>query len=237
MKKIKFLGLEFNTLTKRDVLKEEDFFKFIVPVNAEIIVKANQHSAFKHIINHNYATFDGQVPYLLARLQNPKLKFEKLSGSDLIYDFCHMARNEKRTVFLLGGYEKSNRDAVSILRQNYNIVIDGFSPVYKPYPFTKHHNQMILDILSQAKAEILFVGFGAMKQELWIKEHQNQLESMGIKWVIASGGTFEFVSGRIKRSPKLLQKVGLEGLFRFLMEPSKQRFQRLVTSFRMFKYL
>jgi N-acetylglucosaminyldiphosphoundecaprenol N-acetyl-beta-D-mannosaminyltransferase len=237
MHKIKFSGLEFKTLKKKDLLKEEEFLKFIVTVNSEFIVKAQKDGAFKNIINNNYATFDGQVPYLLARLMNPKSNFDKLSGSDLIYDFCNMAKNEQRKVFLLGGYEQSNKDAVRILRNRYNISIDGFSPIYKPYPFTKSHNESILEAIQKFKPEILFVGFGAIKQEFWINEHKSELENMGIKWVVGSGGTFEFVSGKLKRSPKLLQKIGLEGLFRFFMEPSKLRFQRLLTSFGIFRYM
>ncbi len=237
MNRMTFSGLEFKTLKKEDLLKEEKFLKFIVTVNAEFIVKANNNDDFKKIINSNYATFDGQVPYLLAKLQNPKLNFDKLSGSDLIYDFCNMAKNERRKVFLLGGYEQSNSDAVKTLRKRYNISIDGFSPIYKPYPFDVSHDETILKVIKEAKAEILFVGFGAIKQEFWIDQHKSELESMGIKWVIGSGGTFEFVSGKIKRSPKILQRIGLEGLFRFVMEPSKLRFQRLLTSFGIFRYL
>jgi len=148
-----------------------------------------------------------------------------------------MARDNNKKVFLLGGYEKSNANAVKELRKRYNISIDGFSPVYKSYPFEKSHDEAILQVIREANSDILFVGFGAIKQEFWIDQHKRELESMGIKWVVGSGGTFEFVSGDIKRSPKFLQKIGLEGLFRFLMEPSKLRFQRLLISFGIFRYL
>jgi len=236
MDKIKFSGLEFKTLRKNDLLEEEKFLKFIVTVNAEFIVKANNNNAFKNIINNNYATFDGQIPYFLACLKNPKFNFDKLSGSDLIYDFCNMAKDKNKKVFLLGGYEKSNKNAIKTLRRRYNISIDGFSPAYKTYPFEKSHDEAILKVIKEANTDILFVGFGAIKQEFWIDQHKDELENMGIKWVVGSGGTFEFVSGEIKRSPKFLQKIGLEGVFRLLMEPSKLRFQRLITSFGIFKY-
>ncbi|HHD82246.1 MAG TPA: glycosyltransferase [Campylobacterales bacterium] len=237
MHKMNFAGLAFKPLTKEKLLEEEPKLKFIIPVNAEVIVKANKHHHLKEIINKNHATFDGQIPYILANLQYKSLKFDKLSGSDLIYDFCNMAKKENKKIFLLGGYEESNRDAVKMLRERYHIRIDGFSPVYQPYPFTVEHNSHILEKIKSAKPDIMFVGFGALKQELWIQEHQSMLEQIGVKWIIASGGTFEFVSGKIKRSPKFIQTIGMEGIFRFLVEPSKLRFKRIIVSFGIFRYL
>jgi len=83
----------------------------------------------------------------------------------------------------------------------------------------------------------LFVGFGAVKQEFWINEHKNKLETMGVRWVIGSGGTFEFVAGSIRRAPILLQKIGMEGVYRMIQEPNLIRLKRLLLSFEIFKYI
>jgi N-acetylglucosaminyldiphosphoundecaprenol N-acetyl-beta-D-mannosaminyltransferase len=234
---IKFADLIFKGLNKNILFSSQDTLKIIIPTNAEVIVKANENDKLKNIINKNFATFDGQIPYMLARLQNKGIEFKKISGSDLIYDFCELAKEKNYKIFLLGGYVDSNKLAVEKLKEKYNIQIAGYSPPYEPYPFSKENNDKILDKIRNFKPDILFVGFGAPKQEFWIDDNKIFLEKIGIKWVIASGGTFEFVADKIKRAPKIIQKIGLEGIWRFLLEPKWFRFKRLLISLKIFRYL
>ncbi|MBU4264344.1 MAG: WecB/TagA/CpsF family glycosyltransferase [Proteobacteria bacterium] len=237
MKAIKFCGLNFKGLTKDILLQETDTIKVIVTANAQFIVHAQKDKKLKKIINNNYTTFDGQVPYSLARMQYPHLMFEKISGSDFIYDACGYAKKNNKKVFLLGGYEKSNLLAIEKLRSLYNIVIDGYSPPYKQYPFGSEHNNKILKHIRSAAPDMLFVGFGAIKQEFWIDANRKELEKIGVKWVVGSGGTFEFVSGIIKRAPRLVQQIGCEGVYRLFSEPKIYRLKRLLFSAKIFMYL
>ena len=234
---IEFANLTFKGLKIEDVLSESDDLKFIVTVNSEFIVKGNEDRLFRHIINENIATLDGQIPYFLAKSKHPNVEIHKLSGSDLIYDFCRMAKKESKSIFLLGGEVQSNKGSVERLRLDYQISVAGFSPEYKPYPFERKHNQLMLDRISKFKPDILFVGFGAIKQEFWIDDNKEYLSSIGVKWVIGSGGTFEMVSGKSKRAPKLLQSLGLEGVYRLVVEPKWFRIRRLLISFKVFKYI
>jgi len=237
MDEINFANLKFRGLVKEKLLEESDSLKFIVTVNAEFIIKANNYENFKKIINDNYSTFDGQVPYFLAKKQNPNINFEKLSGSDLIYDFATMAKEKNKRIFLLGGYEESNTKAIEKLKKDFGIEIDGLSPAYKPYPFDDEHNSNILNKIEKFKPDILFVGFGAIKQEYWINDNKQFLEDLGVKWVVGSGGTFEFVAGLIKRAPEWIQRMGMEGIYRTIKEPNLQRFKRIFLSFKVFAYI
>src|SRR3989337_3018858 len=113
---IHFADLDFKGLMKNDLLREERSLKVIVTVSAEFIVRAHKNDRFRKIINDNFATFDGQIPYLMAKLQNHGLYFERISGSDLIYDIARFARAIRKRVFLLGGIEESNARTVQILK-------------------------------------------------------------------------------------------------------------------------
>ncbi len=234
---IHFANINFKGLNKEHILEEDDTLKFIVTANAEFIVKAQENEKFRDILSSNFTTFDGQIPYYIAKKQNPKRKIEKLSGSDIIFEFCLMAKEKDKKVFLLGGYEKSNKLAVERIKNEYGIQIDGYSPPYKTYPFENSHNKKIINKLNIYKPDILFVGFGALKQELWIDENKDHLKNIGIKWVIGSGGTFEFVSGEIKRAPKFIQNIGLEGVWRLINEPKWFRLKRLIESIKILKYI
>ena len=230
-------GLKFIGLSKRQILNSDEKFKHIVTVNAEYIVHAQKDEKLKNIICSNYSTFDGQIPFLLARLANGRRDFEKISGSDFIYDACGYAKNNNKKVFLLGGKLSSNQRSVKILKEKYEINIEGYSPEYKTYPFDKSHNEQILNCIKQARPDILFVGFGAMKQDYWIEDNIDFLKNIGIELAIGSGGTFEFVSEEIKRAPKFIQKLGMEGLYRLIQEPKFFRLERILTSVKIFKYV
>lgn len=236
MEKINFMNLVFRGLTKGSLLNETPDMKLVVTVNAEFIVLANEDEEFKRIICDNYSTFDGQIPFVLAKLKFPQANIEKISGSDFIYDICANAKQFNRRVFFLGGYPESNQKAVSVIREKYGIEIDGFSPEYQAYPFSASHNALIVERIKRFKPHYLLVGFGAKKQELWINEHKVFLDGIGVRLAMGVGGTFEFVSNTISRAPRFIQKIGMEGIYRFMQEPNLYRLKRLMTCFKIFRY-
>jgi len=96
---INFCNINFRGLSRSMLFVEDTNLKIIIPTNAEIIVKAQHNSKFKNIIDNNFATFDGQIPFFIASKQNSNVLIEKISGSDLIYDFCEMAKKRIKKYF------------------------------------------------------------------------------------------------------------------------------------------
>ena len=237
MMSINFCGIHFCGLEHSQLFEEDTETRFVVTVNAEFIVKASHNLKFLNIINANYATFDGQIPYLFARMMNLGKHFSKISGSDLIYDASEYAQQHHKSLFLLGGNSTSNALAVQNIRQRYGIQVEGYSPEYENYPFTPEHDQHILELIRQFKPDFLFVGFGAVKQEYWINDHLDFLQQQQVHLVVGCGGTFDFVSGQATRAPRFVQKAGLEGIWRLLTEPRLFRLKRLLESTHFFSVL
>lgn len=77
--------------------------------------------------------------------------------------------------------------------------------------------------------DILFVAFGSPKQEIWIAEN---LDKLPVKVAIGVGGAFDFVSGKVKRAPVWVRKIGLEWLFRLILQP-----WRIKRQLRLFKFV
>lgn len=236
---MEFCNIKFNILNKNELfIREENETKCIATVNAQFIVLANTDKRYMNYINSNYATFDGEIPLKAARKYNKDFRnAEKLPGSEIVYDFCELAKNKKYKMYFLGGYEDSNKDAVAIIKDKYGIEIEGYSPPYEKYPFSVSFNSNCLSKIESFKPDIIFVGFGAPKQEWFIEENKDFFNSIGVKYIIGSGGTFEFVSGKIKRAPAWISKIGLESLFRFANEISWARLKRILYSFRFYKYI
>lgn len=232
---VNFAGLSFTGLTRQSILAGNDF-RMIVTANAEIIVRANEDKKYGDVVRKGTLTFDGQIPYVLAKLIDRSTSFEKISGSDFIYDVCEFARKQGKSIFLLGGKEDSNALSVKKLEGTYSIRIDGFSPPHSAYPFSDDIEGQIQKKISDFKPDYVFVAFGAIKQEYWIDSHADFLKQLGVKFAVGCGGTFDFVAGKVHRAPALFQKIGLEGLWRLLMEPKLFRLKRLLMSFKIFAY-
>lgn len=231
---IRFCGINFNSLDHRDIFDESDKIKFVVTANAEYIVRANGDREFLKLINDNHVTFDGQIPYFFAKLVSAGKPFKKISGSDLIYDACAYARTNRKRMFLLGGDADSNRIAVAKLREQYGIAIAGYSPPFSHYPFSKDHNDKILAEVAAFRPDYLFVSFGTIKQEYWIRDNMDFLKQHAVKLAVGCGGTFDFVAGKTRRAPRIVQKIGMEGIWRFLVEPRLFRMKRLLVSSKLF---
>jgi N-acetylglucosaminyldiphosphoundecaprenol N-acetyl-beta-D-mannosaminyltransferase len=233
---INYAGLTMSGLTKRDLfdrLEQGRFFQ-VVTVNAEFIVESQTNERLKGIINRSFSTFDGEIPFRRAKKQYPGIDIEKISGSDVCYDFFHFARKKNKRVFILGGSESSNELCCENIRNKYGVEAHGFSPPLEPYPFSDANTQEMRRCLKKAQPHILLVCFGAVKQEFWIDDNKEFLADIGCNLVIGAGGTVDFLSGKVARAPVWIQQVGLEGVYRLVREPNLFRLRRLFKSLRIY---
>ncbi len=120
--------------------------------------------------------------------------------------------------FFLGAKEGVAQKMVEKFLEKYPGLI--VSEIYSP-PFKKlsdEDNKKIIEMINISKSDILWVSFGCPKQEKWILENKDRIDvpiSAGI------GAAFDFLSGNIKRAPKIFQKLRLEWFYRILKEPSR----------------
>ena len=237
---MEYCNLNINLTNKKELFEiDKKKTKCIVTLNAQIICLANTNQELYEFVNSNYATIDGQVPLKCAKIFKRKefKNCEKLSGSEIIYDFCELAKEKKMKLFFLGGKEESNKRAVENIKRDYGIEVAGFSPKYENYPFSKGFVESCFKEMEAFKPDIVFVGFGAPKQEFFMRDNMDRLKKCGVKYAVGSGGTVDFVSGIVKRAPKWVAKLGLEGFYRLFQEFNKARFKRLTNSFKFFKYI
>ena len=72
--------------------------------------------------------------------------------------------------------------------------------------------------LNASGAQVVWVGLGSPKQDLWMAEHRARLEAPVL---IGVGAAFDFFAGSQKQAPRCMQRSGLEWLFRLLAEPRR----------------
>jgi N-acetylglucosaminyldiphosphoundecaprenol N-acetyl-beta-D-mannosaminyltransferase len=233
---VQFAGLTFRGLTADTLLERRAAMTVIVTVNADFIVRATHERRLAGIICNDYSTFDGQVPYWLAKVmaRPRKIRFEKISGSDFAYDLLEHAAKHNKRVFFLGAAPQTNQGARDVTAARYGVQIDGYSPPLAEYPFDQGWQDEVMARIRAFQPHYLFVAFGMLKQEYWIDDNRAALQALGVEIAIGCGGTLDFISGRVRRAPKWLQSAGLEGVYRLLVELKWFRVKRLLRSFLVF---
>lgn len=120
-----------------------------------------------------------------------------------------------QSVYLLGGRPGVPEAVAQWMEENHpGIQIAG---CHHGYYAAEEEAEVIAEI-ARSGADILLVAFGAPKQDKWISEHQ---EALGVPVAIGVGGLFDFYSGRISRAPQWIREMGMEWLYRLLMEPAR----------------
>ena len=197
----------------------------IVTLNPEFIVEASKNSAFKNVINNaDYLTIDGIGLVIMVRLMFGK-KLTRLTGVDLIHLAAEYCEKEKGRIFLLGAGEGVAEASGMALKGQYPgifVETDGSDP----------DDPNVVRHINKVKPDFLFVAYGAPKQDLWIAEN---LKDLNVTIACGVGGSLDYISGEVTRAPKFLRMVGLEWLFRLILQP--KRLKRIFNAVVVFPYL
>lgn len=233
--KINILGYSICSLAIPELLIEIDS-KFKIN-EAVSIFCLNPHSYSVSLedkefgVALNNATFlipDGVGISLASKILNPSEYMKKLPGPDFFDYFCSYEpfRNKKLNHFFLGSNKKTLEKLVQNVTNKYGINVCGtYSPPYVE-EIDNETNRNIINIINNAKTDILWVGMTAPKQEKWICKN---FRSLNVKMSAGVGAVFDFQAGNIKRAPKFLITIGLEGYYRLLKEPRRLASRAFVT--------
>ena len=192
----------------------------IVTANAEIIYRASKNEDMKAIINQaQMVTADGSgVVWASKQLGEPLA--DRVTGIDLVNSICAASAQYGWKLYILGSAPGVADTAAKNICEKYsgcNII--GTHHGY----FDAQEEQNILAELRELKPDVLFVALGAPRQEYWIAEH---IKALGIPVGMGIGGSMDVLSGNVKRAPEWMQKMSLEWLYRFLIQPT--RFKRML---------
>lgn len=162
-------------------------------------------------------TADGTPVLWLSRLRGMPLH-ERVAGADLVPRLIAEAHRHERSVFLLGGAPGSAEAAASVLVERY----PGLKLLGTASPRVELQDEescrAAVAAVAAVKPDLLLVGFGCPKQELFLYRYLDQLEcQVGI----GVGATLDFLAGAVRRAPSALQSAGLEWAFRISQEPRR----------------
>ncbi len=239
MKKIDIMGTRINNVTMDEAVntcekKVNNGEQFVIYTpNTEFIMMAKNDEEFKELLNKSDLNIpDGIGLIYAAKIKKHPLK-EKVAGYDLTVNLIKLANEKGLKIYFVGGKPGVAEKAAQSIKKDYpNVNIVGVSDGY----FKGTHLGMqgheeekrIIDDINDKSPDMLFVGFGAKKQEQWIEYNKNLINA---KIIVGNGGTVDGLAGEVKRAPDIYIKLGLEWFYRLMKEPKRIKRQILLPQF------
>jgi N-acetylglucosaminyldiphosphoundecaprenol N-acetyl-beta-D-mannosaminyltransferase len=142
---------------------------------------------------------------------------ERVAGFDLMLELMKAGSPRGWKVYLLGAAPGIAEAAAEKLKAQYpGIQVVGCRDGY----FTDDEDDAVIaDVTAQAP-HLLLVARATNNQDPWIGKYKDRLR---VPVMMGVGGSFDVLAGRVKRAPKLFQRLGLEWFYRLLREPSRYR--------------
>lgn len=198
----------------------------LVAINAEKVLTAESQPEIHQLIDEaEYKYPDGISIVRSIRKKYPQAEVSRIAGADLWEALMERAGREGTPVFLVGGKPEVLSQTVEKLRRQWNVNIVGSQDGY----FTPANREALFARVAASGAQIVTVAMGSPRQEILMRDCKTVWPHalyMGV------GGTYDVFTGHVKRAPKIWQKMGLEWLYRLIMQPS-----RLTRQLRLLKYL
>lgn len=238
---ISLMGIPIDNVTMSDTItqifgmvnayKKDNIPRYVATANVNFIVNTlswktnhSRHPELLDILRRTHlVTADGMPLVWASKIMDSQIK-ERVAGSDMVPRISEEAAKLNKSIFLFGGEPGVADKASEILKSSYpGLHIAG---TYSPMVTTEgeailtsaEEDKVIVNKINESEADILFIGLGNPKQEIWFERNKN---SLNVPVSIGIGGSFSFITGDIARAPGWMQRNGLEWIFRIFQDPRR----------------
>jgi N-acetylglucosaminyldiphosphoundecaprenol N-acetyl-beta-D-mannosaminyltransferase len=193
---------------------EQKLFTQHVVINVAKLVNVSKDQSLRESVSScDIINIDGMGVVWGARLLGYKVP-ERVTGIDLFLALNNEAAKRKLPVFFLGARQDVVAETARRMQARYpGLIIAGYHHGY----FWDYETQLV-ETIKESGASLLFVAISTPMKENFIHKWRNQL---GVQFVMGVGGTFDVITGKVKRAPLFMQKTGMEWLYRLYQEPER----------------
>lgn len=221
---VTILGVPVHRCAKADVLNaiaawmDEPRLHQIATANPEFVMAAQQDADFMRVLRTADLCLADGVGLVVASRRLGKPLPERIPGSELVYDIAQQAAANGWRLFLLGAGPGVAKQAADVLQARFPGLTIAGTYAGSPAPA---ENDAIVARINASRADILYVAYGAPKQDKWIARNRSNLTT--VRTAVGIGGALDFMTGRAVRAPHWVQSLGLEWLHRLIKEPWRWR--------------
>lgn len=217
-------GVPLSPLTRREAVdRVEELVRagrptYFITANVHYAMLTAEVAALEAINDGAAFILADGAPLVVASRRTASPVPERVAGSDLIYDLCERSAARGFGVFLLGGPPGIADAAATRLVERYPGLRIVGTACPGPADLAGPGVDELIAQVRAAKPDILFVALGQPKGELWLARHR---EALGVPVAAQVGATLDFVAGRVRRAPRIVQRVGMEWAFRIATDPRR----------------
>jgi N-acetylglucosaminyldiphosphoundecaprenol N-acetyl-beta-D-mannosaminyltransferase len=194
-----------------------------IAINPEKICFARNDDAFGDIVRHGHIHICDGIGAALAVRWIVGWRIPRITGVGLFFKLLETAERQRLSVFLLGGKPEISDKTYETLRTRHpEMVIAGRQHGF----FTDTDD--VLRRINASGAAMLFAALGSPRQERWLSAH---LDRIAVPFCMGVGGSFDVLTGSVKRAPEVFQRTGTEFLYRLLCQPWRWRRQSVLLGF------
>jgi len=189
----------------------------VMYVNAHVVNQSRTRpELFAALRRADLIYCDGYGVRLAARALGLPVPY-RMTGADWIWQLAALCETAGQRLYLLGSDPPFARQAATRLARDFShLHVVGAHHGY--FELGSPHNERVLEDIRDAQSDIVLVGMGTPKQELWVDRYADELGG-AVVWSV--GALFDYVSGRVPRAPRTLADNGLEWIFRLAVEPRR----------------
>ncbi len=193
------------------------------PDSPRLLLNHNLHSAYLYRENRwlrefyrlgDVVVIDGWPIFALAALSEKLSSAHRIGSTDWISALWASPEVGALKVFILGGSERVNGEAISAWRKARRVDSVAGCSGY----MTADEEQGVVDLIREHDPQLILVGMGMPLQEAFLSRNLSQMPDAYIATV---GGAVDYVAGAVKLSPRWLGRLGLEWMWRFIHDPAR----------------
>jgi N-acetylglucosaminyldiphosphoundecaprenol N-acetyl-beta-D-mannosaminyltransferase len=185
--------------------------------NVDHVVKAETNGTFRGAYERASLSFADGMPLIWASKWLGCGLPERVAGSDLLLPLLKLAAQRRWRVYLLGGAPGVAAAAAERLSQNLGVLVVGWDD-RRIGSDGRDPGAESVQLVRDAKPDLVFVALGPPKQELWI---DNATDAIRPAVALGVGASFDFLIGTHRRAPRWIGRIGFEWLFRLIQEPRR----------------
>ncbi len=216
------MGVELTTLSGATnrvfTLAEQGKGAYVCVSNVHMCMEVFDSTDFAAVVNGADLVIPDGKPLAIAQKLLGYRHAAQVRGQDIMNKLCGLSGERGLNIGLYGGGSDVILGLVqsNLVAQYPDIKIAyAFSPPFRA--LTDEENIAVINGINKAKVDLLFVGVGCPKQEIWMAEHRDHLTCV----MLGVGAAFDFIAGNKKHAPRWIQHIGLEWLFRLCSEPGR----------------
>ena len=216
--KVAAIDLEIAVNVIAEWLNSGDTSRYVCVTDVHCIMQGSRRrdvrDAYK---NAAICVPDGMPLTWVGRLRGYRT-MNRVYGPDLMLSLLSKSATSGFTNFFLGGAEGVADDLAAKMTERFPglEVVGTYCPPWRP--LTDLEKRDLITMISDLKPDLVWVGLGAPKQDLFMAEFNGQFDT---KVMIGVGAAFDFHTGRVRQAPRWMMRSGLEWFFRLCVEPRR----------------